>query len=217
MYNPSFFREDERAPLHALMRAAPLAALISNGADGLPEISYLPLLLDAADGENGALLGHFARANGHWRSLTQPCRATAVFRGADAYVSPTFYPTKPVHGRHVPTWNYEVVHAVCRVEIFDDPGRLRDVVARLTARFEAGRAQPWTIDQAPADYIAAMLKGIVGVKLDIETLQGKRKLSQNRAREDALGACAALASSEDAGEQSVARAMRAWLARLPPA
>jgi transcriptional regulator len=208
MYIPSLFREEDHITLHALIRGTGLAMLASNGRDGLPEISYLPLLLDERDGAHGSLLGHLARANPHWQSLAESPRATAIFNGADAYISPGWYPTKQVHHKHVPTWNYEVVHAVCRVEIFDDPARLRDVVARLTRRYEAGRADPWTIDQAPADYIEAMLKAIGGVKLWIEEFRGKRKLSQNRAPEDRQGVRDALAASSDAGDQAVFRSMR---------
>lgn len=209
MYIPPHFREDDRATMNAMIRDARLAILASNGADGLPEISYLPLLFDEADGAAGSLLGHLARANPHWKSLSRTGKATVIFKGADAYVSPAWYPTKEVHHRHVPTWNYEAVHAMCRVEVFDDPARLRDVVTRLTDRFEAGRSEPWTIDQAPADYIAAMLRGIVGLKFSIEALAGKRKLSQNREAIDRQGVRDALAASADPGDQGVLRAMRA--------
>jgi transcriptional regulator len=208
MYIPPLFREEDRTVLHGLIRATGLAILVSNGGDGFPEISYLPLLLDEADGAHGSLLGHLARANPHWISLAETGKATAVFDGANAYISPAWYPTKQVHHKHVPTWNYEAVHAVCRVEVFEDGARLRDVVTRLTNRHEAGRAEPWTIDQAPAGYIEAMLKAIIGVKLSIDALHGKRKLSQNRAPEDRQGVREALAASADPGDQGVWRSMR---------
>lgn len=209
VYIPPAFREDDRATLHAMIRAARLTTLVSNGADGLAEISYLPFVFDDADPGAAVLLGHVARANPHWKSLSVTgSRATVIVHGADAYVSPAFYPTKPVHHRHVPTWNYEVVHAVGRVEIFDDAARLRDVVSRLTDRFEAGRDQPWTIDQAPPEYITAMLRGIVGVKLTVEQLQGKRKLSQNREAVDRRGVRDALAAGADPGERAIAEAIR---------
>jgi transcriptional regulator len=209
MYIPPLFREDDPATLHAMIRGTRLSILVSNGSDGQPEVSYLPLLFDAADGANGSLLGHFARANPHWKSLAETGKATVIFKGADAYVSPGWYPTKAVHHRHVPTWNYEVVHAICRAETFDDAARLRDVVTRLTDRYEAGRAAPWTIEQAPADYIAAMLKAIVGIRLSIEELHGKRKLSQNREPQDRQGVRDALAASADPGDQAVLQSMRA--------
>jgi transcriptional regulator len=209
MYIPPLFREGDRAAMNAMIHDARLSILVSNGADGLPEISYLPLLFDEADGADGSLLGHLARANPHWKSLAQTGKATVIFKGADAYISPAWYPTKQVHHRHVPTWNYEAVHAICRVEVFDDAARLRDVVTRLTTRFEAGRAEPWTIDQAPADYITAMLRAIVGLKLSIEELHGKRKLSQNREPVDRQGVRDALAASSDPGDLGVLRSMRA--------
>jgi transcriptional regulator len=208
MYIPPLFREDDRTMLHAMIRAARLSMMVSNGADGFPEVSYLPLLFDETDGVNGALVGHLARANPHWKSLAETGKATAIFNGPDAYVSPGWYPTKQVHHKHVPTWNYEAVHAVCQVEVFDDDARLRDVVVRLTDRFEAGLAAPWTIDMAPPDYIAAMLRAIVGVKLTIHELHGKRKLSQNRESVDRQGVRDALAASADPGDQGVLRSMR---------
>ena len=208
MYIPPLFRENDRATLSAMIREARLSIMVSNGADGLPEISYLPLLFDPADGANGSLLGHLARANPHWKSLAETGKAVVIFKGADAYVSPAWYPTKQVHHRHVPTCNYEAVHAICTVEVFDDATRLRDVVTRLTDRYEAGRAEPWTIDQAPPAYIEAMLKAIVGVKLWIEDLHGKRKLSQNREPADRQGVRDALAASADPGDQAVLRSMR---------
>ncbi len=208
MYLPPLFREDDRATLNAMIRAARLSILASNGAGGFPEISYLPLLFDETDGANGSLVGHLARGNPHWKSLAESGKATAIFNGPDAYISPAWYPTKQVHHKHVPTWNYEAVHAVCRVEVFDDAARLRDVVTRLTDRFEAGRAEPWTIDQAPPAYIAMMLKAIVGVKLTIEELQGKRKLSQNREPVDRQGVREALAASADPGDRGVLQSMQ---------
>ena len=208
VYIPPSFREDDRDTLHAMIRSTRLAILVSNGADGLAEISYLPFVFEDADPGAPVLLGHFARANPHWKSLSASgSRATMIFQGADAYVSPTFYPTKPMHHRHVPTWNYEVVHAIGRVEIFDDAARLRDVVERLTSRFEAGRDEPWGVDQAPPDYLTAMLRAIVGMRLTVERLEGKRKLSQNREEIDRRGVREALAASADPGERDIARAM----------
>jgi transcriptional regulator len=207
MYNPPLFREQNREILHQLIRKARLATLVCNGSDGLPEVSHLPLLLDAGDGENGSLLGHFARANLHWKTLSTNPETIAIFMGPDAYVSPTWYPTKQVHHKHVPTWNYETVHAICKAEIFDDAERLRDAVSKLTDRHEAQRAVPWDIDQAPPDYIAAQLKGIIGIKLTIVELEGKRKLSQNRVPEDREGVRDALSMSEDPIDNEVSASM----------
>lgn len=207
MYTPPVFREQENAMLHSFIRQARLATLISNGRDGLPDVSYLPLILDTGDGKSGSLLGHFARGNTHWKSLRAAPSAIAMFMGADAYVSPTWYPTKQVHHKHVPTWNYETVHAVYNVEIFEDRDRLLNAVTRLTKKYEDHRADPWTVDQAPRDYLEAQLRGIVGIKLEITELRGKRKMSQNRDAEDRKNVREVLVASPEAADQAVAASM----------
>lgn len=209
MYNPPHFRDEDRAALHAMIGATPFCLLVSAGADGVPEATHLPMLLTADEGEHGTLYGHVARANPHWQALAAAPRARVVFSGPDAYVSPSFYATKKEHGRVVPTWNYVAVHAIGTVELFDDPARLRDIVTRLTDRFEAPRAAPWAVTDAPEDFLRAHLKGIVGIRLPIEALIGKRKLSQNRSEADRAGVIAGLSASEDAAERAVAEAMGA--------
>ena len=125
MYNPAAFREDRPDILHGLIRAARLALLVSNGADGVPDVTHLPLALVE---EEGVLLGHVARANPHWQALRTAGRAVAVFQGAEAYVSPNWYPSKAEHHRVVPTWNYEAVHAEGPVEVIEDGARLHAIV-----------------------------------------------------------------------------------------
>jgi transcriptional regulator len=207
MYNPPLFREQDRAILSEIIRNTRLATLVSNGPDGLPGISHLPLIYDENDGPYGSLLGHFARANSHWKTIGS--KATVIFAGPDAYVSPAWYPTKQTHHKHVPTWNYEVVHAACSVETFDDAASLRDAVTRLTKAHEDHRADPWTVEQAPEEYLTAQFRAIVGVLLKIQRLEGKRKLSQNRAPNDRAGVRDALASSEEAMDRVVAARMEA--------
>src|SRR4051812_32539988 len=184
MYNPPAFREDRPDILHALIRSTRLALLVSNGAGGVPDVTHLPLVLLE---EEGVLLGHVARANPHGQALHRAGRAVAVFQGAEAYVSPNWYPSKAEHHRVVPTWNYEAVHAEGPVEVIDDPARLHAIVSLLTDRHEAAQARPWSVGEAPADFVAAQLKGILGVSLRIERLTGKRKLSQNRTEPDRAG------------------------------
>jgi transcriptional regulator len=205
MYNPPLFREQDRAIISEIIRNTRLATLVSNGPDGLPGISHLPLIYDENDGPYGSLLGHFARANGHWKTIGS--KAMVIFAGPDAYVSPTWYPTKQEHHKHVPTWNYEVVHAACSVETFDDPARLRNAVTRLTKSNEDHRTDPWTIEQAPPDYLESQFRAIVGIVLKIDQLEAKRKLSQNRVPEDRAGVRQALANSEDAMDRVVAARM----------
>ncbi len=211
MYNPPAFREDRPEALRALVESARLALLVSNGpgdGGGVPEASHLPLFLAPEEGPNGTLYGHLARANPHWRGLAAAGRALAVLMGPEAYVSPSLYPSKAEHGKVVPTWNYVAVHASGPVEVFDDPARLLRVVETLTRRHEAGRAEPWAVSDAPEEYVRAQLRGIVGVALRIETLEGKRKLSQNRSEADRAGVIAGLSASADPRDREVAAAMR---------
>jgi transcriptional regulator len=165
-------------------------------------------LLHREQGPNGTLYGHLAKANPQWKDLRDGAEALLIFSGADAYVSPGFYPSKAEHGKVVPTWNYVAVHAYGRAETFSDGGRLLDIVSTLTDRHEAGRAQPWKVADAPADYIDGMLKAIVGFAVPIERLEGKRKLSQNRNPADIAGVREGLAASPDAHDQALAHLMR---------
>lgn len=207
MYNPPAFREDRPEALRPLIEAARLVLLVSNGSAGVPEASHLPMVFEPGEGPLGTLYGHLARANPHCAALAAAGRALAVLPGPEAYVSPGLYPSKARNPRVVPTWNYVAVHAAGPVEVFDDPARLRWVVERLTARHEAGRAVPWAVSDAPEAFVQGMLKGITGVALRIETLEGKRKLSQNRGAEDQEGVRAGLAASADARDRAVAAAM----------
>jgi transcriptional regulator len=202
MYTPPAFREDDPETLRALIAASRLALLTTNGPEGIPLVTPLPLVLD---GDH--LLGHLARANPHAKALATTPRALAVFLGPEAYVSPGFYASKAEHGRVVPTWNYEAVTVEGALESFDDPARLHDAVSRLTHRHEAGRAEPWAVTDAPPEFIAAQLRGIIGLRLSIERITGKRKLSQNRPEADRDGVRQGLAASADARDQVVAQTM----------
>lgn len=186
MYLPDHFKEDDRDTLHAAMEAAGLAIVVSNGPHG-PEASHLPLVLDRTAGPWGTLYGHLARANPHWRSLEAADSVLVIFGGPDAYVSPSWYPSKRATGKAVPTWNYTAIHATGPVTVFHEPERLLSVVSRLTERHEAGRAEPWAVSDAPSAYVAAQLAGVVGFQIAIARLEGKWKLSQNRAEPDRLG------------------------------
>ena len=214
LYEPTAFREDRPEILHDLIREARLALLASTGPDGVPDITHLPLVL-AEEGPLGTLHGHVARANPHWQRLAAAGRAVAVFRGTEAYVSPSLYPSKAEHHRVVPTWNYEAVHAEGTIEIIEDPTALHALVSRLTERHEAQRATPWAVTDAPESFVAGQLRGIVGIVLRIERLSGKRKLSQNRAPQDRDGAIAGLAASPDPRDRATAAAMALAAAPRP--
>lgn len=202
MYTPPAFRDDDRASIHAMIEAAGLATLVTMTEEGLIG-TPLPLMLSPDEGPLGTLYGHVAKANPQWR-LPPHGEALAIFAGPDAYVSPGWYATKAEHGRVVPTWNYAAVHAYGAPEFFGDPDRLRAVVARLTERHEAGRAMPWSVDDAPEAFVQAQLKGIVGVRIPIARLEGKAKFSQNRSAADRAGVVLGLRAGDDPAARAVA-------------
>ncbi|RON35409.1 FMN-binding negative transcriptional regulator [Pseudomonas brassicacearum] len=207
MYTPSSFAIDDLHELHQQILGTRLAMVVTHGEQGL-QASHLPLLFNPDHGPNGTLYGHFARANPQWKELQNGAEALVIFAGADAYVSPGFYPSKAEHGKVVPTWNYVAVHAYGTAEVFTDADRLRTLVSALTDRHEAGRTNPWKVADAPADYIDGMLKAIVGFALPIQRLEGKRKLSQNRNAADITGVREGLAASPDVHDQALAHLMR---------
>ncbi|MBO3276014.1 FMN-binding negative transcriptional regulator [Pseudomonas schmalbachii] len=203
MYLPSAFRQDDPAEMLRLIAETRLATLVTSGEQGL-QASHLPLLLEPGEGERGTLYGHLARGNPQWRELAASAEALLIFQGPDAYVSPAFYPAKAEHGKVVPTWNYIAVHAYGQAEVIEDAPRLLDIVSRLTRLHEADREQPWAVSDAPDDYIAGMLRAIVGFRLPIGRLEGKWKLSQNRSQADLQGVRQGLAESGREGERQLA-------------
>jgi transcriptional regulator len=190
MYTPPAFRVDDPAELQAIIRACSLPILVSTTTDGSLIATHLPLRLH---GET--LVGHVARGNAHWRDIDPARETLAIFTAAEGYVSPSLYATKAEHGRVVPTWNYQAVHAYGRLEIREAPADLLPIVTGLTDHYEQPRAHPWAVSDAPADYMASQLKGIVGVVLHITRLEGKAKLSQNRSAADQEGVIAGVAES----------------------
>jgi transcriptional regulator len=209
MYLPGHFAQPDLAALHALMREHPLAALVTLAPDG-PSADHLPLELDPSAGEHGTLRGHVARANPLWRAAAGKA-VLAIFSGPQAYVSPSWYPSKAATHKVVPTWNYTVVHAHGVLRTVDDAPWLRALVGRLTDHFEAPRPAPWAVDDAPAEYVEQLLRAIVGIEIPIARLTGKWKLSQNRSAADLQGLAAGLAAGSPE-----ARAM-AGLVGSPPA
>ena len=199
MYIPAHFAEDRPEELHRIMRAHPLGLLCTAGPDGL-DANHLPFHLDPATGPHGTLLAHVARANPLWQGLQGgaiDARVMVVFRAEHAYVSPNGYPSKALHHKAVPTWNYRVVHAHGVVSVREDEKFLRALVGKLTRAHEASEAKPWTMAQAPRDYMDDMLGKIVGLEIAITRLDGKFKLSQNRDEADRLGAADHLAQRGD--------------------
>ncbi|MER9845053.1 FMN-binding negative transcriptional regulator [Mesorhizobium australicum] len=201
MYTPPAFRDDDKDSLLATIRAARLANLVTATADG-PLATPLPLFLDETEGEHGVIHGHLAKANPQWR-VPAIGDGLAIFMGPDAYVTPVWYATKQETGKVVPTWNYAAVHAYGPVEFFEDADRLLEVVTRLTNLHEGARAAPWAVSDAPPDFIQSQLRGIVGLRMPVVRLEGKRKMSQNRNASDRAGVASGLAASERPSDREV--------------
>jgi transcriptional regulator len=197
LYVPAHFRMEDPDALFAFIERYAFATLVSSGPAGL-HVSHIPFVAER-DGQDVRLLGHVARANPHWQALEAADDVMAVFQGPHAYISPTWYASHP----SVPTWNYAVVHAHGNARLMDDAG-LHDLLMRLSSTYEAGNAKPWKMSELPPAYVDMMLKAIVGFELQVTRLEGKFKLSQNRAAE----APRVIAELEARGEPELAALMR---------
>jgi transcriptional regulator len=194
MYQPPHFKEERLEVQHALIRAHPFGLLISIGPEGL-EANGIPFLLDASATPLGRLRAHVARANGQWRNLDGQ-RVLMVFQGPQAYVSPSLYETKRETGKVVPTWNYAMVQARGIARVHEERDWLHTQVNALTKSHEQNRGQPWHVSDAPAAYVDSQLKGIVGMEIIIDAIEGKWKVSQNRPEADRRGVAAGLEPAE---------------------
>ena len=179
MYIPRHFEQDDIATLHALMRNHPLCTLVTLSADGL-NANHIPLHLSSEPGSYGILRGHVARVNPVWSNVKADTEVLAVFQGPQAYITPSWYPTKAESGKAVPTWNYTAVHAYGTLRCVEDQEWLRNHLDALTNAQEAVFSAPWKVSDAPDDYISKMLNAIVGIEITITRLQGKWKTSQNQ-------------------------------------
>ena len=191
MYLPDHFAETRIEELHRIIREHPLGVLVTQAASGL-DANHLPFELIPDRGAYGTLQGHIARANPLREDLADGSEVLVVFRGAQGYISPSWYPSKRETHRNVPTWNYEVVHAHGRLHLIDEAKFVGGLVARLTHAHEAAEPRPWKLADAPRDYIDEMLSRIVGIRIEVTRLTGKRKLSQNRDARDVQGVIEAL-------------------------
>jgi transcriptional regulator len=206
VYVPDHFAAGDDT-IRELLSRPQAADLVTMTADGLVA-TFLPFLFDPGAGEHGALLGHAARNNDQWsRPVTG--EAMVIVHGPDAYVTPTWYASKAEHGRVVPTWNYLTAHVYGELRVHDDVAWLDTLVRRLTARHEAGEPAPWSVDDAPARFVAGQLRAIVGIELAITRIEAKVKMSQNRPAADVDGVIAGLAARGDAPmSEAVAAATR---------
>jgi transcriptional regulator len=199
LYRPSHFRVDDEAALLEFVGRNAFGTLVCEAADGL-HVSHIPFLPGRGDDGRVRLLGHVARANPQWQALQEASHVVAIFQGPHAYVSPSWYANHP----SVPTWNYSVVHAHGTVKPLDDAG-LRELLDQLSRTYEGDRPGAWRMDSLPEDYIAKMLRAIAGFEMQVERLEGKFKLSQNRPEE--IGRV--VAALDARGEGDVAEMMRA--------
>jgi transcriptional regulator len=213
MYVPAHFAETNPDTLRALVAAHPLGTWVT-WADGEILVNHVPFLLDADRGPYGTLVGHVARANPVWQRFSPTVPSVVVFQGAEAYISPSWYPVKKAHGKVVPTWNYALVHAHGIPRAIEDRAWLHALVTRLTDTHETKQPQPWQVADAPDAYVARMLDAIVGIEIPVTALVGKWKVSQNRSRADMQGVAAGLRGSDGADAKGMAALVEA---RVPVA
>ncbi|MCF6303116.1 MAG: FMN-binding negative transcriptional regulator [Devosiaceae bacterium] len=186
MFQPPIFREARIEVMHALMKNHPFATLVSL-ASGHLSADHLPLVLHPDIGVNGTLRGHIAVGNPLFGREEGPIEVLVVFQGPQAYISPSWYPSKKEHGKVVPTWNYAVAQARGILRFIRDLDWLMAHLRELSKRHEGSRADPWAVNDAPKDFIAAQLKGIVGIEIEVNSLVGKFKVSQNKSTADKQG------------------------------
>ena len=204
MYIPTQFAEPRPEELTRIIRAYPLGMLVTHDGSSL-DADHIPFEYDASVGSHGKLSAHVARANPLWQRCPSGTPVMVVFRGAEAYISPNWYPSKHESHRQVPTWNYEVVHAHGTLTVRDDERFVRGIVGRLTKQHEADEPVPWKMSDSAPDYIDGMLRNIIGIEIAITSLAGKVKLSQNREQRDRLNAADMLQAR---GHSAMAQAMR---------
>ena len=192
MHCPKAFEENRPDVLLALIQQYPLATIISHSPQGL-EVNVVPVLVKQEEGKI-VLRGHMAKNNAQLQALAHSETVLWVFHGPNAYVSPAWYPSKQLHGKVVPTWNYMLVEAQGQVKVFTDADELLHLVTDMTNEHEQQRVSPWQVDDAPVQYVQSQLRGIVGIEMEVSQLRGKFKLSQNRSDEDQCGVISGTAS-----------------------
>jgi transcriptional regulator len=209
MYTPAHFRVSEPAALHRIIAAHPLGVLVTSH-EGSLDANHIPFELDPSHGAHGLLTAHVARANPVWQQCQPGADVLVIFRGNESYISPNWYPSKHETHRQVPTWNYEVVHVHGRLTVMDEERFVRGVVARLTREHETSEPRPWKMGDSPPEYIAQMLKAVVGIQVEIQRIEGKAKLSQNREPRDRLNAADTLLVYDLGAELANSRRWPQW-------
>ena len=206
MYIAKHHQLNDREAILSLIESAPLGAWVCAGQDGLIA-NHVPFFLDRDKGPSGTLIGHVSRVNKVWQKLDGKTSSIVLFQGPQAYITPGWYPGKTAHGKVVPSWNYAVVHAHGIARAIDDRDWLLDMLNRLTTAHESAQAMPWRISDAPADYIDKLLRGIVGIEISIDRLEGKLKASQDEDLPDRIGTVHGLQQAPS----TEAHAMAKWV------
>ena len=207
MYTPPFNRADDEASLRAFVAEVRAGWLTTSRAGAAPEATFLPIMW-----RGDTVIAHFAKANPHWRHIEDGDQALVIVTGPDAYISPTWYATKAEHGKVVPTWNYSAVHLIGTARIVvEDEEWLWAAVSDLSDQHEKSRDEPWHITDAPEPYVKGQLRGIVGIELNLTSVEGKAKLSQNRSRADREGVISGLREDARPGDIAIANAMTALI------
>lgn len=203
MYQPPAFKEHDPATMAALMRAYPLGLLITSGPGGLMA-NAIPFLYDAASGAHGTLRCHVAKANPQWKEIGAGLDVLVVFQGTDHYIRPGWYETKQETHKVVPTWNYAMVQARGTARAIEDKTWLAHQIRAVTTMMEGGAPEPWSVEDAPEDFIVSQIKGIVGIEITLTALEGKWKTSQNRNEADRRGVVEGLQALGDGSAEAMA-------------
>lgn len=204
MFVPGLFKIEDVADAHGLMRAHPFAVLVTYGSTGL-FATHLPTVLKVDEAVPlGRIECHLARPNPQWETFAPDVDALMIFQGPEAYIRPGWYPSKAEHGKAVPTWNYSAVHAYGRIELQRDADWLLTHVSELSDQQERSSAEPWAVSDAPANYTAMLLRGIVGLTFTITRLEGKSKMSQNRDPRDRAGVVQGLRERANGDDEVIA-------------
>ncbi len=206
---------NDRDAVLALMETHPLGAWVCHAKEGLVA-NHVPFFLDRTRGPYGTLLGHVARANGVWRVLSPDTPSVVMFQGAQSYITPGWYPGKAEHGKVVPTWNYVVAHAHGTARVIEDPAWMLNMLNRLTDAQESGQTVPWSVEDAPSDYIHKLMRGIVGIEIPIDQVDGKLKASQDENIQDRHGTVKGLQSNHSQQSQNMAELVLSALTSEAP-
>ncbi|HEY0757267.1 MAG TPA: FMN-binding negative transcriptional regulator [Ktedonobacteraceae bacterium] len=209
MYIPKHFREDNLTTLQTLMRQNSFATLVSTQEDGVPLATHLPILLESEPAPYGAFKAHLALGNPQWRTLSDEREVLVIFQGAHAYISPSWYEVE----LSVPTWNYAAVHAYGRPRLITEPAELYTHLSTLITTYEGNFPQPWPFEKLPMDYVEKMMKGVVGLSIEITRLQGKYKMSQNRSAREQEQVIEQLQTAADTTTREVAAIMQERLSK----